>query len=95
MASPSKKRKREALDTSESVPFRLADQPVSQLGPVLGKYLAKKALLTRRRKKEKRDLTIHITSQSVFLPLNPRDLHLSNAIYRRSLRMKRKQGKNS
>jgi DNA-directed RNA polymerase I subunit RPA49 len=40
MASPSKKRKREALDTSESVPFRLADQPVSQLGPVLVSFPA-------------------------------------------------------
>lgn len=36
-SSSSKKRKREAADTSGGVTFRLSDQPRSQIGPVLGK----------------------------------------------------------
>lgn len=36
-SSSSKKRKREAEDTSRRVSFGLADQPASQIGPVLGK----------------------------------------------------------
>lgn len=36
-SSSSKKRKREAVDSTESVSFALSDQPLSQLGPILGK----------------------------------------------------------
>jgi DNA-directed RNA polymerase I subunit RPA49 len=39
-SSSSKKRKREAVDTSKSISFALADQPASQIGPVLGEEMS-------------------------------------------------------
>ena len=45
-SSSSKKRKREAVETPEGITFRLDDQPASQVGPVLGKQVAKEGFLT-------------------------------------------------
>jgi hypothetical protein len=62
--SSSKKRKREVVDTSESVSFALADQPASQIGPVLGKYIGAQEMSdVVAGRKRKLDLTAFTSSQ--------------------------------
>lgn len=46
-SSFSKKRKREEVDSTKSVSFALSDQPLSQLGPVLGKKRTSLIVLAR------------------------------------------------